>query len=148
MEQHMVGALPGTYPISVAPGETVRLNRVRFEYRGPSGALYIHWGLKAGYGDFNNGDNLEGRVFAWAMVSVPAASSWIVVDNAVGADLPISSDIRTGRTYDTYVWLATRAGTTQETDILLIDTDASIVSVAEIPTRAEARGLQVGYTKV
>ena len=143
-----IGSLPGSYPVRVATGGTVRASRARFRYAGPAITLYVCWGLKKGSGDFNSGENLEDGKFAYASVSVPASVGEIQTFDIV-ADLRITSAMRTGRRYDTYVWVATRASA-NEAYILVIDTDAGVVeiisSAPEAPIVTELEILYVGLS--
>lgn len=140
----------GPYPIEVIFGQTVRVYKAVFAYRGPAKTLYLHWGLKAAYADFNNGANLEARRYAWAAVDVPKAADWLTLTRTITADLLITSDMRTGRTYDTYIWMATFIGPSPDTEFLVIDTDTSVVKIvaAVVVPPAEVRDLQVAYSKV
>jgi len=148
-----IGALPGSYPISVYVENVVRANQVTFTYQGPAGVLYLCWGLKAGTGDFNNGANLEGGM--WTSTPIYVMESLTPTQFPVyniSADLLITANMRTGRTYDTYIWFSTN-NSTQEANMLkrlgaserLIDTDSGIV---KINSELAAGSLSVGYIGV
>jgi|GEM_PF-2424449 len=124
-------------PAGIYRGDSVTLSTVTFEYRGPATDLYVCWGLKAGYGDFNDGDNLVGKLWAWGgPIRALESSAWkryVVACNTLETQpiLYLEPSIIPPAKYDTYVWLTRAEPTTSESSILLIDTDAGAVDVKE-----------------
>ena len=129
-----IGALPGDYPIAVAPGGMVRLSRVDFTYSGPAQILVVGWGLKKlgffGTG-FNNGKGLEGGP------SMAGYASFTVQESQdrkysfqVNATMFILMDTPED-IYDAFVWISTQP-TPNEAEILRIETDSNIIKVQKL----------------
>ena len=120
---------PGSFPLVVAEGSIVSITTIEINYQGPGGPLWLCWGLKAGTGNFNNGANLFGGTFASYPVNVlraypPNSIYQAIVVNARHI-IPVGAS---GRTFDTYIWIA-EVSTADETQILAIDTDAGVIQV-------------------
>lgn len=133
---------PATFPIKVVLGEKVAVNRATFQYIGPAQTLWVCWGLKKGTGNFSNGANLMAGVFASASISVPLSTAWTAKDLTFSAVLTIIAAM-TASVYDTYVWIS-KANTSLEADLLVIDTDAGVVQILG----QAVKDMQVAYAKV
>ena len=141
-----VAALPGTYPIEVFVGDRVVVDRVTFQWKGPAQSIYICWGLKKEIGNFNNGANLEAGAFAKGIFSVPDAVNFVNIDKVVNAVLEITSDMRTNRTYDTYIWNSSDGTANEASFIGPIDNDVFIVTI--LPAVGHVQELEVHYKRL
>lgn len=146
-----IGTIGGRSPnIEVFHGDRVAVTQVVFDYRGPGGTMYVCWGLKAGTGNFNNGQNLSPQGhFGSSAISVPPATQFQrIQSNTIRAVLDIVPGIPGGRAYDSYKWLAT-SPTADENEFLSgnnIDGDADVVIVKSAAN--EVSNLDVFYQLV
>ena len=123
-------------PAAIRLGDSVTLTKCSFEYEGGADELWFCWGMKKGTGDFNNGDNLAGGLFAAAgPIAVGPAAAWkrYTLDPRKLPTKPtlfLDPKVLEAKTYDAYTWVATEAST-DERMILAIDTDAGAVPIKE-----------------
>ena len=123
-------------PSAIRLGDRLTLRMVQFEYMGGETQLFVGWGLKKGTGDFNNGGNLAGGLYAiGGPLSVPQQAEFKTLRFAPSKlkEKPIlylDPNVFAARTYDTYVWVSTQP-TPDEKFFLIIDTDASVVPIKE-----------------
>lgn len=132
----------GTYlalkkPPAIRLGDTVTLSSVQFLYKGTRASLFINWGLKAGTGDFNNGQNLQGGVWAsGGPLDVMSSADFVkytfrLKDMKQRPNLRLDPAFFRQTTYDTYIWLTLNKPSVDERDIIAIDTDAEAVKIVE-----------------
>lgn len=149
----------GPYPIPVTYGERVAIYKGVFDYTGPAITVYLHWGLKKGAGDFNNGANLLGGLFVYVPLLIPSATPYNTYLHYEFVGMNLNFTIPDGTplaTYDTYVWLSTKAGSALQADMVELtdgagkapDTDAGIIQVVSPIALPKAKGLNVAYIKI
>ena len=125
-------------------GDRVTLSSVSFEYMGVAQTLYVGWGAKDGIGNFNNGDNLVGKLFAvGGPIVVRASNTWVKYSFIPKKDFDIQpilyldpnyfevlKDPITGRilAYETYKWLS-RLQTPDEEGIIWLGRDQNAIKI-------------------
>lgn len=122
-------------PPAIYLGDKVTLSKVSFTYTGPARDLFICWGLRKGTGDFNNGANLAGGLWAWGgpmEVELSTEKKYSFVpkkDFDTKPVLYLDPDAIEAKSYDTYIWVTFGEGTPDEDYILAIDTDADAIKI-------------------
>jgi len=143
-------------PLQVEYGNKVGLKAIQFHYEGPSGQVCICWAPKPKHWvDFNNGDGIPGGPVAGSTYGYAP----VAVDSTPGDDLDvvfstipsatrveIKPSIHIDPLYDTWVWaVAGSSPSTDESLILVIDTDADVIEISGQPV---VSSLEVGYAVV
>ncbi|MDP2663643.1 MAG: hypothetical protein Q8R28_23250 [Dehalococcoidia bacterium] len=141
------GAVGPSLPLTVFLGQKVAVTAVRLTYKGPAMTMYLCWGLKAGWGNFNNGENLVGGSsrFASAAFSVPESMTATTYDVTLNpaAVYTVGTDVPTGRTYDTHKWIAMQPTSSEASFVRPSDTDSGVVVVQQ--SAPEVSGFDVAY---
>jgi len=114
-------------PAAIYLGDTFSFAKVEFFYRGPETTLWICWGLRDGWGDFNNGGNLVAGLWVSGGPMMVEDVGEFKKYSFVPADdfdkqpaFFFDPNFIEPKNYEPYIWLSTEEGPNEDYFLLLI----------------------------
>jgi len=112
-------------PAPVRLGDKITIGKFSLKYTGPGLNAFINWGILAGLGDFNNGEDLLGGKFAsGGAIALPLSSSKTYQFEPAKLEWPVQPILFldplwvTPGDWQTYLWLTRDKGTAEESFIV------------------------------